>query len=131
MNEPFTVIRKDGLVFVEAKADAAFRRALMDGVPVSLRGKMKEALAVIPDKGTRAHSYRYFGDELPAIKDKIAPLIVSLDRFLSSNGLRGLFDWLAATGLGDDYRMIKVFSAWAEIPLSGPKPTVERALLNG
>ena len=130
MNPPFAVARKNGLVFVEAKTDAAFRKALLDGVPPVLRGKMREALAVVPNKGTLAHSIRYFGDELPEIKTKVAPLVISLDRFFSSNGLRGLFDWLEVTGLGNDYRMVKVFSAWAEMPLSGSKPTVQRALIH-
>ena len=128
MNEPFTVFRKDGLVYVESRADAAFRKALMDGVPTSLRSKMQEALAVIPHKGTAAHCKRYFGDELPSILEQIAPLIVSLNKYLSERGLRGFFDWLKVTGLGNDYRMVKVFKAWSEMPLSGPKPTIERAL---
>ena len=130
---PFTVIRENGLVHVDAKVDAAFRQALMDGIPVQLRGKMREALAATPNKGAMAHSRRYFGDELPHIKNRIAPLVIELNRFLSeSRGLPGLFDWLDVTNFGNDYRMIKAFAAWAEtkgMPSLGVVPP--KALVSG
>lgn len=117
-NQPFTIIRQNGLVHIDAKVDAAFRKALMDGVPVSLRSKMKEALAAVPDKQSAAHSRRYFGAELPAIVNRIAPLMRELNRYLSeSRNLPGIYDWMLATGFSEDFRMIKVFNAWAQMKL--------------
>ena len=127
---PFPVYRQNGLVYVDSRADEAFRRALLNGVPPQLRFKMKEALAEIPNKGARAHAERYFGEELPKIVDHIAPLIVELNRFLESHHLKGLYDWLDATGLGNNYKMIKVLKAWADMSLVS-KPTIERAAANG
>jgi hypothetical protein len=119
---PFHVKRENGVVFVDSAVDAAFRKALMDGVPPALRGKMREALAAIPDRGAMAHSLRYFGDELPEIKQRIAPLLIELNRMLSESfNLPGLFDWLDVTNFGNDYRMIKVFKAWSEMVLAKPK----------
>ena len=121
MTAPFAVKRANGLVFVERAKDEAFRKALMDGIPPVLRGKMREALAAIPDKGSMAHAVRYFGgpEKIADIKNQIAPMIVELDKFLkNSRNLPGLFDWLDVTGLGNDYRMIKVFIAWSEFELS-------------
>lgn len=113
---PFHVKRENGIVFVDSVVDAAFRKALMDGVPPQLRGKMQEALAAIPGKGAAAHSIRYFGNELPAIKQRIGPLLIELNHVLTrSFRLPGLFDWLDATNFGNDYRMIKVFSAWSDM----------------
>lgn len=116
---PFHVKRENGLVHVDAVVDAAFRKALLDGVPSNLRPKMVEALAAIPNARTRRHSINYFGDELPAIKEQIAPLMFQLNRLLTESfRLPGLYDWLDVTGLGNDYRMIKVFKAWSEMKLS-------------
>ena len=113
---PFRVIRKDGFVHVDRMVDEAFRKALMDGVPVSLRSKMREALAAIPNAQTRAHTKRYFGAELPTIIERIGPLLIQLNRVCSESfNLPGLFEWLEVTGLGDDYRMVKVFDAWAQL----------------
>jgi hypothetical protein len=126
---PFSIKRENGIVWIDAKADAAFRQALMDGVPVNLRAKMREALAATPDKGAMAHSIRYFGSELEQIKAQIAPLMMELNRMLSESfNLPGLYDWIDATNYGNDYRMIKVFKAWSEMVLSkrpsipGPGP---------
>lgn len=111
------VVRKgDGVIWVVGKADEAFRKALMAGVPPSIRPKMHEALSVIPDAGAMAHSVRYFGPELADIKNRIAPLLINLDRFLRDrHGMPSIFDWLQATNYGSDYRMIKAFAAWAEM----------------
>jgi hypothetical protein len=112
----FTIRRENGVVFIDSAVDAAFRKALMDGVPPNLRNKMREALAATPDRGAAAHSIRYFGAELPEIKNQVAPLLIELNRVLSERfGLQGLFDWLDATNFGNDYRMIKVFHAWSEM----------------
>jgi hypothetical protein len=122
VSPPFAVRRENGIVWVETAVDAAFRKALMDGVPPALRGKMREALAATPDKGAMAHSIRYFGEELENIKARVAPLLVELNRVLASNyRLQGLFDWLDITNFGNDYRMIKVFAAWSDMILSKPK----------
>jgi len=122
---PFAIKRENGIVWIDAAVDAAFRQALMDGVPVNLRAKMREALAATPDKGAMAHSVRYFGDELQEIKAQIAPLMMELNRMLSESfNLPGLYDWLDATNYGNDYRMIKVFKAWSEMVLSKPKVIV-------
>jgi len=115
MNAPFPVVRNNGMVFVDRRTDEAFRHALNSGVPPQLRGKMREALAAIPHKGAMAHSQRYFGDELADIKNRIAPLIIWLNQYLSEHNIRGLYDWLDATNYGNDYRMIKVFAAWADM----------------
>ena len=118
---PFSVKRENGVVFVDSAVDAAFRQALIDGVPPNLRGKMREALAAIPGKEARAHSIRYFGAELEAINQQIGPLIFELNKMLSEKfRLPGLFDWLDVTNFGNDYRMIKVFKAWSEMRLSTP-----------
>lgn len=118
---PFHVKRENGVVFIDSVVDAAFRKALMDGVPPSLRGKMREALAAMPDKGARGHSIRYFGDELRAINDRIAPLLQELNKMLTETyRLPGIYDWLNETNFGNDYRMIKVFAAWADMMFSPP-----------
>ena len=118
MIPPFTIRRENGVVFIDSVVDAAFRKALLDGVPPNLRGKMREALAATPDSGAMAHSIRYFGAELPEIKNQVGPLLIELNRVLSERfGLQGLFDWLDATNFGNDYRMIKVFYAWSEMVL--------------
>lgn len=101
---------------IDSVIDAAFRKALLDGVPASLRPKMKEALSGIVHADAMAHSVRYFGDELPHIKNHIAPLVEQLNRTLSESfNLPGLYDWLNATNFGNSYKMIKVFAAWAEM----------------
>jgi hypothetical protein len=120
MPAPFAVVRRDGIVWIDRQADAAFRKALTDGVPTVLRPKMIEALAATPDRGAMAHSIRYFGDELEQIKQHIAPLLVQLNKYLSEQmRMPGLFDWLDITNFGNDYRMIKVFKAWSEMRLGG------------
>lgn len=117
--EPFRVRRENGLVFVDRATDEAFRHALLNGVPTVLRPKMLEALAAVPDAGARAHSVRYFKGELDAICEQTHPLLFELNRFLSARfQLHGLFDWLNATGYGNDYRMIEVFKAWSEMKVS-------------
>lgn len=113
---PFHVKRENGLVHVDSVVDAAFRKALMDGVPPNLRSKMREALAATPDRNARAHSVRYFGAELRPMNDRIAPLLFELNKALTESfRLPGLYDWLNVTNFGNDYRMINVFSAWAEM----------------
>lgn len=125
MTAPFairTTPDSPGLVWVDKAKDEAFRKALLDGIPVSLRAKMKGALSIIPDKGALAHSQRYFGAELPMITGRTAPLIFALNRYLTEQlQLPGLYDWLNVTGYGNDYRMIKAFDAWAQLPLRKPK----------
>lgn len=114
---PFLIIRRDGMVHIERGADEVFRRALMAGVPPSVRPKMREALAAIPDKGSMAHSVRYFGgpEKIAELKNKIAPLMIELNQFLVSQNIHGLYDWLDITGFGSEYRMIKAFDAWADL----------------
>lgn len=107
---------RDGMVFVEKNADEAFRKALLDGVPVSLRPKMREALAAYPNKVSLAHSQRYFGDELQTIADRCKPLTQELDSYMErSLKLPGFRKWMIATGYTNEYRMIKVFDAWARM----------------
>lgn len=127
MSAPFAIVHRNGINWVDAVKDAAFRKALTDGVPASLRGKMREALAATPDSGARQHSERYFGGaaELRATVEQIAPLLMELNSFLTrSLHLPGLFDWLDVTGYGNDYRMIKVFKAWSEMKLTPPDNAV-------
>lgn len=118
---PFAVRHGDGITWVERAKDEAFRKALLDGVPVSVRPKMREALNALPDNGARAHSMRYFGADLDEIKGQIAPLLIELNKFLTEQRrLPGLFDWLDVTNYGNDYRMIKAFKAWSELITTVP-----------
>ena len=88
-------------------------------MPPVLRGKMREALAATPDKGARAHSMHYFGAELESINAMVHPLIFELNKTLTTAfNLPGLYDWLNVTNFGNDYRMIKVMKAWAEMVTS-------------
>lgn len=129
MTVPFPTHQKNGVTWVDAKVDAAFRKALMAGVPPNLRSKMQEALAATPGAGAMAHSIRYFGDELEEIKIAVGPLIEELSRLLSNTyGMPGFVDWLNLTNFGNDYRMIKVFKAWSEMKLS--QPAAVPAILN-
>ena len=103
-----------GMTFIDRDSDERFRKALLDGVPPSLRSKMREALAVTPDPHRDyAHSCRYFGDELQTIGERIKPLSVALDRRFP-----GLCDWLIMTGYTNNYKMVKVFDAWAHMKAS-------------
>lgn len=114
MTAPFLTIRSGNQIRIDNRIDQAFRKALMDGVPVSLRSKMMEALSVRPEKGSLAHSQRYFGAELQAIADRCKPLVDEVhDYLIAHRGLRGFRDWLIATGYTNEYRMIKVMHAWA------------------
>jgi hypothetical protein len=113
------IVRQNGVVAIRSDVDAAFRKALLDGVPVSLRSKMIEALAATPGKDAEAHSRRYFGAELKAIMDEVHPLLFFINKFLTEQRqLPGLYDWLNATNFGNDYRMIKVFKAWSEMRIA-------------
>lgn len=119
MTAPFQIIRKDGLVHIPRGVDDAFKKALLAGVPPVLREKMRMALADVPTAGARAHSIRYFGDELPAIVEQINPLMQQLDFTLTKAfNMPGLFNWLDATGLGNHYALIKVFKAWSEMKVT-------------
>lgn len=113
---PFSVRQQGGVILVDAKADAAFRKALMDGVPPQLRPKMMEALsAQIQPNAMRAmkEARRHFGKEADEVFALAADVASELHRFLESRfGIQGLLDWLTITGLGNDYRMIKVFYEW-------------------
>lgn len=114
-----TIIRRNGIVHIDTAHDAAFRKALMAGVPISLRGKMQEALAATPQPAVKAkaHSRRYFGAEAEAVFRDATALVDELHRFLKNRfGLDGLIDWLDAVGYGNDYRMIKVFYEWSKVP---------------
>lgn len=116
--------RENGVVLVPASTDAAFRKALMDGVPPQLRGKMVAALsAQLQPNARRAQreARRHFGKEASAIFVDASELASELHRFLRANfGLDGLLDWLDATGYGNDYRMIGVFAEWARMASRPP-----------
>jgi hypothetical protein len=114
---PF-VHRHDGnVLLLERSVDEAFRKALMDGVPVSLRSKMRRALAAVPDPDRDlAHSRRYFGERLPAISGRVKPLVVELEKYLTrARNLPGLNDWLIVTGFDNHYEMVKVLDEWAQM----------------
>lgn len=124
---PFLAIHDRGLVHIERRADEAFRKALMDGVPMALRSKMREALAAIPDAGSLAHSRRYFGDGLQEIADRAKPLVDELHRYMETRlKLSGFREWMIATGYTNEYRMIKVFEAWSRMKAE-PKPKIVAA----
>jgi hypothetical protein len=117
---PFKVVQSAGVTWIDTNVDQAFRKALMDGVPVPLRGKMQRALAAVPDRARdHAHSERYFGDELPAIAERVKPLAIELDRYLASaRDLPGFMEWLILTGYEAHYEMVKVFNEWALMKVS-------------
>ena len=105
-----------GVRFIEAAADAAFRKALKDGCPPQLRSKMHEALSDIPGKGAMAHSVRYFGKELADIKNRIAPLLFELEGYMRNRlDLHGFWEWLDLTNFGNHYKLIKVLDQWAQM----------------
>ncbi|WP_439392341.1 hypothetical protein ACRQ5Q_22360 [Bradyrhizobium sp. PMVTL-01] len=117
--EPFTVRYENGLVLVSSEADAAFRKALMDGVPTPLRAKMMDALSAPLQPNARKamrEAQRHFGAEANEAFAAASELAAELHRFLERNfQLQGLLDWLTVTGYGNDYRMIKVFYEWAKM----------------
>jgi hypothetical protein len=118
--DPFPIIRRNGIVWVDKRIDQEFRKALLQGVPPILRPKMQEALSAYPDDRARAHSERYFKGEVEEIVKEIAPLLIALNHVLShAFNLPGLFDWLNVTHYGDSYKMIKVFREWAAMKRSG------------
>ncbi len=104
------VIDHGRLRYIDAESDARFRKVLLDGVPPSLRLKMWEALSETPNDGDFSRSQRYFGDELMTIGRRIRPLSEALDRTFP-----GFNEWLFVTGYTNNYKMIKVFNAWAEM----------------
>lgn len=127
---PFRIKRENGIVWIDKAVDQAFRKALLDGVPTNLRGKMMEALAATPNAGARAHSKRYFAGELPAIMAEVSPLLEVLNQFLQNQlQLPGLYDWLNETNYGNDYRMIKVFKAWSEMKINKPAVSAGKVIL--
>lgn len=124
MTRPFPFKYENGVVHISTPHDAAFRKALMAGVPPSLRGKMQQALAATPQKNAPAHAKRYFGEESDKVFAHAGELAQVLHRFLADRyQLVGLLDWLTATGYGNDYRMIKVFYEWSQMP-ADTKPQV-------
>ena len=100
-----------GMTFIDRNSDERYRKALLDGIPPSLRSKMHEALAATPDPHRDyAHSCRYFGDELMTIGRRIKPLSIELDRRFP-----GFCDWMILTGYTNHYKMVKVFDEWAQM----------------
>ena len=119
MTGPITKFRAGigpgGKVRLDRNLDERFRKALMDGVPLHLRSKMMEALAIMPDDKSLAHSVRYFGAELDTIQRRCRPLVDQIhDYLIAHRRIDGFRDWLIATGFTNDYRMIKVMDAWAQ-----------------
>jgi hypothetical protein len=117
MTSPFRVIQGEGVTWVSTDSDRRFRRALMDGVPVPLRAKMKRALAAIPDpKVDLTFSQGYFGDRLQDIADRSKPLVDELDRYMAANrNLPGFRQWMILTGYTNQYLMIEVFDEWSRM----------------
>jgi hypothetical protein len=112
--------RENGMVHIESWFDALCRKALMEGVPPSLRMQMVIALSAQPlPNAFRAQkeARKYFGDEADQVFADAAEMAGALHRFLQGSMYRldGLLDWLTATGYGNDYRMIKVFAEWARM----------------
>lgn len=117
MNAPFAHYNGSNIRWIERGADEAFRRALVAGVPVSLRAKMHRALAAVPNPAKDwAHSQRYFGERLNEVAERVRPLVNLLDAYLrDSLNLPGLRDWLNLTGYANHYEMVKVFDEWAQM----------------
>lgn len=101
------------MLLIDSKIDAAYRRTLIEWVPIWIRRKMREALAVRPDGNSLEHSRRYFGRALQPIADRSKPFVDRLDDRMSKElNLPGFRQWLIATGYTNEYRMIKVFDEW-------------------
>jgi len=117
MNHPFRVIQGEGITWISTDSDKAFRRALEDGVPVSLRPKLRRALASIPDPALDLRfSQGYFGSALQDIADRAKPLVDTIDRYLETNrNLPGFRQWMILTGYTNQYLMIEVFDAWSRM----------------
>lgn len=113
------VIHQDGMVLIRSDVDQAFRKALLDGAPPSLRPKMVDALSaqIIPNtRRAQREARRYFGKEADEIFGHAADFAEALHKYLSEQfDLVGLLDWLSVTGYGNDYRMIRVFAEWARL----------------
>lgn len=120
VTEPFATQRNDdGIIWIDAKADAAFRRAFLDGVPRNLYGKMRDALSETPDGFAMEFSVKYFGKELTDIKNQIAPLLIAMNKYLTEQrNMPGLFDWLQATNYGNSQKLIIVLKEWSEMKIS-------------
>lgn len=120
MSEPFAARRNgDGVVWIDAKADAAFRNVFLEGAPVALRMKMRDALSETPDGFAMEFSVKYFGKELADIKNQIAPLLIAMNKYLTEQrNMPGLFDWLQSTNYGNSQKLIIVLKEWSEMKIS-------------
>lgn len=117
VNAPFAHYNDKNIRFIERGADVAFRKALLAGVPPSLRTKMWRALAAVPNPNKDlARSQRYFGEELNEITPRVRALVRLLDGYLRDNmKLPGLSEWLRMTGYDNHYEMVKVFNEWSQM----------------
>lgn len=120
MSEPFATKRNgDGIVWIDAKADAAFRAAFLQGVPTNLRMKMRDALSETPDRFAMEFSVKYFGKELADVKNQIAPLLIEMNKYLTEQrNMPGLFDWLQVSNYGNSQKLISVLRDWSEMKLA-------------
>jgi hypothetical protein len=129
MTTAIRIKREGQIVHIERSFDEACRRALMDGVPPSLRLQMVTALSAQPlPNAFRAQkeARKHFGKEADAIFRDAAALAAELHRFVQRRfALDGLLDWLDATGYGNDYRMIKVFAEWARLSDAAAKQIIQ------
>lgn len=114
----FSRRRTPGIVWVDRAADEAFRNAFLDGVPIQLRHKMRDAFAEYPDARAMEFSVKYFGKELADVKNQIAPLLISINKYLvEQRNMPGLFDWLTTTNYGNSQKLISVLKEWSEMKI--------------
>jgi hypothetical protein len=111
------IIYRDGVAWIDAKTDSAFRKALLAGVPACLTPKMRAALSRHPHANAAEYSLNYFGTEkLEEIRKAVTPLVTELEDYLEfKHRLAGLSQWLSATGYASDYKLILVFAEWASM----------------
>lgn len=115
MTAPFAMYETKGIAWIDRNVDARFRKALMDGAPISLRHLITLALNETPDPANDlCTSQMYFGDRLQEIADRAKPLTDALDAYMATKmALPGFRKWLIYTGYTNNYLMIKVFDAWS------------------
>ncbi len=116
MSIPFEVqSRGDGVLWLDASADAQFRRLLIGGVPACLRPKMSAALSSFPEPDAQAKAMAFYGERVTEVSAMTRPLIDELDALLERKGSAGFCDWLMLSGYADHLPMIEVMLEWASM----------------
>lgn len=119
---PFQTFNKNGIRWVDAEVDQAFKNALLAGAPTrDIHGKLKRAFDRPPHANARQYSQEYFGDEMPGIVERIGPLINMLaDHLKYRLKLPGLWDWMDLTGYGNSHHFISALADWSDLKKEKP-----------